>query len=181
MSKARTPGWCQQTGAHVSYTSREGRVGHPHAACDDLGREETPLSECALAQLDRVGESHPVVLTVLEEALAWQCAQATLLAFGQADWPIVRIGIFYAREVAQRGGGAGDGLPDLGCRGCVARRCRSRRTATYTSRRTSSVGQAQFQNGKDSRRKPPRCSKPSPAATREMNLGPSHSAVALDD
>jgi hypothetical protein len=146
MSKARTPGWCQQTGAHVSYTSREGRVGHPHAACDDLGREETPLSECALAQLDRVGESHPVVLTVLEEALAWQCAQATLLAFGQADWPTVRIGIFYAREVAQRGGGAGDGLPDLGCRGCVARRCRSRRTATYTSRQTSSVGQAQFQN-----------------------------------
>ena len=77
----------------------------------------TPYPECALPSWDRVGESHSVVLTVLEEASTWRCAQAAHSAFGRADWPIVRIGIVYARivyacEVAQRGGGAGDGLRD---------------------------------------------------------------------
>jgi len=59
-----------------------------------------------------VDESHSVVLTVLEEASTGRCALAALSAFGRADLPVVRIGIVYAGEVAQRGGGAGDGLPD---------------------------------------------------------------------
>ena len=71
-----------------------------HAACDDLVARGTPLSGVRLAQLDRVDESHSVVLTVLEEASTGRCAQAALSAFGRADLPIVRIGIVYARSAS---------------------------------------------------------------------------------
>jgi hypothetical protein len=35
---------CQEAGPQVSYTFRDGKVLHLHAACDTLWREERPLS-----------------------------------------------------------------------------------------------------------------------------------------
>jgi hypothetical protein len=35
---------CQEAGPHVSYTFRDGKALHLHAACDAWWREERPLS-----------------------------------------------------------------------------------------------------------------------------------------
>src|SRR5207245_11222088 len=75
-----------------------GQQPSSHAACDDLVARGTPLSGVRLAQLDRVDEPHPVVLTVLEEASTGRCALAALPAVGGADLLVVRIGMADARS-----------------------------------------------------------------------------------